>query len=141
MRINSKSQDILTVNGKIIEQVVQFQYLGCIVSKNGGTEADVDQRIRKARGVFAQLRPIWSSQELRRKTKLRIFETNVKSVLLYGSETWKATKVVSQKLQVFINNCLKKILRIYWPQRIKMKIFGENADKHRLLKLSKKKKN
>ena len=41
----------------------------------------------KARAVFVQLKNIWTSKELSLKTKVRQFNTNVKSVLLYGSET------------------------------------------------------
>ena len=52
------------------------------------------------------------------KTKLWIFETNVKSVLLYGSETWKQTKKNEHDLQVFIKKCLRRILNIRWPDRI-----------------------
>ena len=52
------------------------------------------------------------------KTKLRIFETNVKSVLLYGSETWKQTKKNENDLQVFVNKCLRQILQIRWPEKI-----------------------
>ena len=52
------------------------------------------------------------------QTKLRIFNTNVKAVLLYGCETWKNSKYVTTKLQVFINKSLRKILRIFWPDQI-----------------------
>ena len=118
MRINSTREEGIMVNGNTIEQVEQFQYLGSIVSKKGGTEEDVDQRIKKAKSVFAQLGPIWRSQQLRRRTKLRIFESNVKSVLLYGCQTWKTTSTVTRKLQTFINNCLRRIFNIYWPEKI-----------------------
>ncbi|VDP51758.1 unnamed protein product [Schistosoma margrebowiei] len=43
-------------------------------------------------------------------TKVRIFNTNVKTVLLYGAETWRTTKAIIQRIQVFINSCLRKIL-------------------------------
>ncbi|VDO99906.1 unnamed protein product [Schistosoma margrebowiei] len=45
-------------------------------------------------------------------------KTNVKTVLLYGAETWRTTKAIIQKFQVFINSCLRKILRIRWPDTI-----------------------
>ncbi|VDP58477.1 unnamed protein product [Schistosoma curassoni] len=48
-------------------------------------------------------------------TNVRIFNTNVKTVLLYGVETWRTTKAIIQKIQVFINSCIRKILRIRWP--------------------------
>ena len=52
------------------------------------------------------------------RTKLRIFRSNVKSVLLYGSESWKVAKTTTSKLQVFVNHCLHRILNIYWPEVI-----------------------
>ena len=36
-------------------------------------------------------------------TKIRIFNTNVKSVLLYGCETWKLTKTIIYQLQFLVN--------------------------------------
>ncbi|CAG9827844.1 unnamed protein product [Diabrotica balteata] len=43
------------------------------------------------------------------------------SVLLYGCETWKVTNTLTDKLQVFVNKCLRKIVRIYhqWPNTIR----------------------
>jgi hypothetical protein len=52
------------------------------------------------------------------KTKIRIFESNVKSVLLYGCETWKSTAKTKRSMQVFIYRCLWKILRIRWPKTV-----------------------
>ncbi|CAH8633964.1 unnamed protein product [Heterobilharzia americana] len=63
-------------------------------------------RIGKARQAFISLKPVWRSSALSMWNKIPIFNTNVKSVLLYGSETWRVTKGISNKLQTFINNCL-----------------------------------
>jgi hypothetical protein len=46
---------------------------------------------------------------------------NVKIILLYGAETWKTTKSLLHKLQVFINNYLRRILNIRWPEKISNK--------------------
>ena len=72
---------------KLIEEVDEFKYLGSIVSKKGGIDEDIQARIGKARQAIAMLRPIWRSTALRTKTKLRVFGSNVKAVLLYCSET------------------------------------------------------
>jgi len=50
--------------------------------------------------------------------KLRNYNTNVKAVLLYGCETWKNSKYITTKLQVFTNKSLRKTLRIFWPDQI-----------------------
>ena len=39
-------------------------------------------------------------------------------MLLYGSETWKVTKITTSKLQVFVNRCLRRILKIHWLEVI-----------------------
>uniref|UniRef100_A0A8D9ADY8 Craniofacial development protein 2 n=1 Tax=Cacopsylla melanoneura TaxID=428564 RepID=A0A8D9ADY8_9HEMI len=118
MRINNTNNEDIVINNQTIERVQQFQYLGSIVTETGGTDEDVLQRIKKAKAAFAQLRPIWRSHQLRRHTKLKIFETNVKSVLLYGCQTWKVSQKITGQLQVFINRCLRNILNIYWPKTI-----------------------
>jgi hypothetical protein len=42
----------------------------------------------------------------------------VKTVPLYGCETWKNSKSITAKLQVFIIKCLRKILRIFGPDQL-----------------------
>ena len=118
LRINATQTEAITIDDNAIEDVNQFTYLGSIISKTGGADEDIKTRICKARSAFAALKPVWKNENLSTHTKLRLFNTNVKSVLLYGSETWRRTKYLDNKLQVFINKCLRHILRIRWPDRI-----------------------
>ena len=53
--------------------------------------------------------------------RLRIFNACVKSVLLYGCESWLVTKGIQRKIQTFVNRCLRYILRIWWPNIISNK--------------------
>ena len=89
--------------------------------KKGGTEEEIQARIGKARQAFAMLRPIWRSTALTTKTKLRVLGSNVKVVLLYGSETWRLTKRLEQELREFINKSPRNILRMWWPRKISNK--------------------
>jgi len=107
----------LYIHYEIIDTVTQFTYLGSITDNTEGTEADIKARIRKAQAAFSALNNIWHSTTYSTQTKLRIFNTNVKAVLLYGCETWKNSKYITTKLQVFINKSLRKILRIFWPDQ------------------------
>ena len=52
--------------------------------------------------------------------KLRILKSNVQSVL-YAAVTWRTTDTYTQKVQAFINSCLRRILRIQWPDTISNK--------------------
>ena len=67
-----------------------------------------------------------------RKTKLQIFNTNVKSVLLFGSETWRVIKATSNKLQAFVNRCLRSIIGIHWPEDIRKEELWARAEQKRI---------
>ena len=118
MRANSKQREKIKLKDVELEDVQSFTYLGSIVTSHGGADEDVKSRIGKARQPFNILRPVWHSTSMSIKTKLRIFSTNVNSVLLHGSKTWRVTRSISKKLQTFTNQCLRKILKIYWPEKI-----------------------
>ena len=118
MRINSNQTENIKINNTDVEDTEHFTYLGSIISTSGGTDEDIKARKRKAQQAFAMLRPVWRSRALRTSTKLRIFNTNVKSVLLYGSETWRETSTSMKSVQVFVNKCLRNILGIRWPDTI-----------------------
>ena len=64
----------------------------------------------------------------RRRTKIRLFKTLIRPVLLNGCETWKITKEDERKLNSFQCQCLRKILRIRWQQRMTNKRVGEIAE-------------
>jgi hypothetical protein len=107
LRVNTSKTDPFTLWGESIEDVDSFIYLGSTVAKDGGVVQDVSQRIWRANGAFVlQLYPVWKNSRISTRTKLRIFHSNVKSVPLYGSETWRVIKTTTSKLQTFVNRCL-----------------------------------
>ena len=63
------------LEGNKIDEVETFTYLGSIIDKHSGTDADITARIGKARGAFIQPKNIWSSKgpnmEPTRKEKKR----------------------------------------------------------------------
>jgi hypothetical protein len=71
------------------------------MTKEGGTEKDTETRIANAQYAFHMLNRIWYSSNLSKGYKIRIFNSNVKSVLLYGSETWKINKKINTKITSF----------------------------------------
>jgi len=118
MHIAMNNNETLCIYSETTERVSQFAYLGSIIRNIDGTEADIMTRIQKTQIASSTLNKIWHSMAYSMQTKLCIFNTNVKAVLLYGCETWKNSKYIRAKLQVFINKCLRKILRIFWPDQI-----------------------
>ncbi|VDO51471.1 unnamed protein product [Schistosoma margrebowiei] len=103
-------------------------YLGSIIDEHGGFDEDVKARVGKAREAYLQLKNIGHSKRLPTNTKVRIFNTNVKTFLLYGAENWRTTNAIFQKIQVFINSCLRKMLRIRWPGTISNTLLLERTN-------------
>jgi len=97
---------MVEVNGRGIEDVDRFVYLGATVSKEGGGTED---RVVKARGVFLRLKSIWSSHSISRRTKVRPYTTLVKPVLMYGCETWKMNKCDENKIVLILRTLIHKL--------------------------------
>jgi hypothetical protein len=112
------TDSIIRIEDNPVDKVVDFTYLGSTISTVDGTNKDVQNRLGKARTAFSMLKPIWKSSQLSRKTKMKIYKSNVLSVLLYGAECWRMTQADKDKLEVFQNKCLRQIHRIFWPRTI-----------------------
>ena len=106
LKINRKKTELMKINTTAntpvtaeepIREVESFVYLGSVVDQQGGTDRDVTARIGKARAAFVMLKNIWASEGISMKTKLLIFNFNVKSILLCGCETWRTTQTMQQE--------------------------------------------
>ena len=115
LRINSKCKNRILIDDQELKEVDKYIYLGANVSKQGGGSDDTVNRVRKARVSFMKLNQIWSSDIYKLRSKLRLFNTLVKPLLLYGSETWKKNEGDNRKLDTFLFKCLSRILQIRWP--------------------------
>ena len=92
MCVNSIPTAPTLVNQEPLEFVEDFTYLGSLISKDSGASKDIKARLGKAQGAFSQLRSIWRSKQHSLKMKMILYNCNVKSVLLYGSESWRVIK-------------------------------------------------
>lgn len=101
-----------------------------MVTEEEGTNEVIQERLKTAKVIFSTtaIDIIKLPQETKRKAKTRVFETNVKYMLLYRCETRESTKTLNE-LQVFVNKFLKIILGVFWPDRISNK---DNSEKNRL---------
>ncbi|VDO67771.1 unnamed protein product [Schistosoma margrebowiei] len=128
LKFRAENNNPITLDGETLEDVESFTYLGGIIDEQGGSDADVKARIGKARTAFLQLKNIWNSKQLSTNIEVKIFNTNVKAVLLYGAKTWRNTTTTIKKVQVFINSCLRKILNIHWPNTISNSLLWERTN-------------
>lgn len=92
--------DNIILQGSPIECVNNFCYFCSLTITNGDTETDVNNSISKIRAAFKRLQSTWKSSEISRWTNFTLFNTFVKSTLLYESENWLMLNTITQRLLV-----------------------------------------
>ena len=104
---NTNSNTITTLSiedGKNVEEVSKFKYLGSILSSDNTVDAEVESQINRASQVFRRIsRLVWYQPKIKVLTKLKLFRAAILPTLLYGSKTWNLLQHNIQRLQVFVN--------------------------------------
>lgn len=106
----------ITMNGKTLEEVASFKYLGATLTKDGTCTAEVRIRLGTATSAMARLSRVWRSN-ISFKSKFRLYKSLVVSVLLYGCETWTLLADMERRLQAFETKCLRRLLGISYLDR------------------------
>ena len=83
--MGGRTNESIMVNGKVLDEVDHFTYLGSNVSTSGDGEEEIQVRISKASQAFASFRGTWRSKNICQKTKIQFFKSNVLSQVLHSS--------------------------------------------------------
>ena len=95
--MNSTITVSVTLGVEVIEEVDHFTSLGSVFDAQGRTEADVKARIGKV--VLSSTEEFfYTSNILSLKNKIRIFNSNVRAVILYHSDHNKEDRDLCQEL-------------------------------------------
>ena len=108
----------ISVGQEQVETVTEFVYLGSKISTDCSSDPEIERRLQLARGTFGRLSRVWRSCRLSLRSKLRLLNTCVLPVLLYGSETWTLSANLSRRLDAFHRSCLRFILGVRWFHRV-----------------------
>jgi hypothetical protein len=79
-------------NGSVLEKVGKFCYLGDMLNADGGADSAVVARVRSAWKKFRELAPILTFKGASLKIKGKVYESCVRSCMVYGSEVWPMKK-------------------------------------------------
>lgn len=150
LKVGPNSKKPINCNKVRIDVITKLDYLGRIFKESGewkitetfsisedpniDNTADITNRVKTATDVFSTLRKqhIWSSKCIDLDTKLHVFNSQVKSVLLYGCETWNRNKASNKKIEDFV---IARLLEIITPHTTKIE--RQEMYEDDLLKLTK----
>ena len=76
-------------------------YLGSQMGPDGGMGGEIDRRTMAANKAFWALRRLWRDGSVSVSVKAHVYEAVVRSVLLYGAETWTLRAEEVRRLAVF----------------------------------------
>jgi hypothetical protein len=89
----------LEVNGYKFEKITQFKYLGTSVTYDNDLSVEINNRIISANRSYYGLKKQLKSHLLSTQTKIKLYKTLVRPVLMYGCESWSLTKNEENKIK------------------------------------------
>ena len=103
----------INVQGTDVESVDSFRYLGCLISNRNSCESDILSRICLAQAAYQLLHPcLFAREDVSIPTKMRVYLASVRSVLVYGCESWTVTSSLSSTLDSCEFGFLRRLLGV-----------------------------
>lgn len=121
------------VQGRIINQVERFKYLGSIISEEANCEKEIKTRIGIAKTAFGKIKKMLTNITMNMGLRLRLLKCFVWSTLLYGCETWTVKKIMEKRLEAVEMWFLRRMLRIPWTARVSNEEVMRRAGVERML--------
>jgi len=103
---------VVMPTGETLQPQAEMQYLGTVLSEDGGVNSELGRRIGQAKAEHRSLVKIWKHSSLPAKRKLAIFESLVLTKLLYGLAACCFTVAQQRRLDGFQAKCIRQALGI-----------------------------
>ena len=116
--MNKEKTEYTTVKTGSKEEEREWKNVVKLGSKLGDRE-DIQRRKELATIAFVKNYTIWKKNwKTKLTTRIRLYETLVKSVLLYNCGTWGVSKDDQRKLNSSHRRQLRKVIGIQWTHKI-----------------------
>lgn len=125
LSLNINKTKIMTTNGSAkvwinneeIETVNSFNLLGSTINDKATSVDDIKKRIALGKSAVNDLSRIFTDKNIQLRTKVRIVNSMVFPVMMYGCESWTVKKQDLRKVDAFEMWCWRRILQVPWTAR------------------------
>ena len=125
----NKATPAQTIKDYTLEVVPQFTYLGSTTSNNACLDVELGKRIGKAATNMEKLSArVWENKKLTIQIKIAVYRACTVNTLLYGSGSWTTYVGQEQRLNTSHMRCLRRILSIWWTDKVSNNEVLERAD-------------
>ena len=107
----------INVQGRTLEQIEGYSYLGCWIDRGGKCDKEVRRRIGNAKSTFLNSKEIFKSS-ISKLTKKRLIDCYVFSVLTYGCETWTLTRNIIKRIDALEMWIYRRMLGVTYRDRV-----------------------
>ncbi|CAG4947225.1 unnamed protein product [Parnassius apollo] len=118
-REENKTVCEIRIEGELIEQVDEFVYLGCIFSRDGRYDKDIERRVNAGNRVNGALHSIVKNQNVSKKARMVIHNTVLVPTLMYGSESWVWQKKHESRINAVEMRSLRSMLVLNRNDRVR----------------------
>ena len=77
---------------------------------------DITHRCNLGNQAFKSFAKVWMTSKIPLETKLKVYEAQVVSVIMYNANCWAAPKTILESLDICHRKHLRKLLNIKWPR-------------------------
>ena len=100
------------IDGKTVETVADFIFLGSKITADGDCSHKIKRRLFLGRKVMTNLESILKSRDIILPTKVRLVKAMVFPVVMDGCESWTIKKGECQRIDAFELWCWRRLLRV-----------------------------
>ena len=102
------------IDGKTVEAVTVFIFLGFKITAGGDCSHEIKRHLLLGRKAMINLDSILESRDITLPTKVCLVKALVFLVVMYGCESWTIKKTEFQKFDDLELQCWRRILRVPW---------------------------
>jgi hypothetical protein len=107
----------IKIDGKTLDQVHSFIYLGQLFTEDGRSEQEIKRRIGIAKTTFSKMSKLLTNHNISYQLRLRLTKCYIWSVLMYACETWTLTSSLEERLEAAEMWMYRRIARISWKEK------------------------
>ena len=89
------------IDGKTVETVADFIFLGSKITADGKYSHEIKRRLLLGRKIMTNLDHIFKSRDITLPTKVHLVKAMVFPVVMYGCESWTMKKAEHQRIDAF----------------------------------------
>ena len=105
------------IDGKTVETVADFIFLGSKITADGDCRHEIKRRLLLGRKVMTNLDSILKSRDITLPTKVCLVKDMVFPVVMYGCESWTTKKAEGQRIDALELWCWRRLLRVLWTAK------------------------